>query len=58
MFVLTISMFTIEYDKLGNIQGIEIPSYNIITETDDIIIMEMKNEAQIKLLLEVLDASL
>ena len=58
MFIMTISMFTIDYDELGNIQNIEIPSYNIITEKDDIVVLEMKNEAQIKLLLEVLDASL
>lgn len=57
MFIMTISMFTIDYDELGNIQNIEIPSYNIITEKDDIIVLEMKNEAQIKLLLEFLDAS-
>ena len=57
MFIMTISMFTIDYDELGNIQNIEIPSYNIITEKDDIVVLEMKNEAQIKLLLEFLDAS-
>ena len=57
MFITTISMFTIDYDELGNIQNIEIPSYNIITEKDDIVVLEMKNEAQIKLLLEFLDAS-
>lgn len=55
MFIMTISMFAIDVDKYGNIQDIEIKEYNIITEKDDIIVTQLKYEAQIKALLEFLD---
>ena len=58
MFIMTISMFAVDVDKYGNIQDIEIKEYNIITEKDDIIVTQLKYEAQIKELLEFLDASL
>lgn len=58
MFVMTISMFAVDVDKYGNIQDIEIKEYNIITEKDDIIVTQLKYEAQIKALLEYLDASI
>ena len=58
MFIMTISMFAVDVDKYGNIQDIEIKEYNIITEKDDIIVTQLKYEAQIKALLEFLDASL
>ena len=58
MFIMTISMFAVDVDKYGNIQDIEIKEYNIITEKDDIIVTQLKHEAQIKALLEFLDASL
>lgn len=55
MFIMTISMFAVDVDKYGNIQDIEIKEYNIITEKDDIIVTQLKYEAQIKALLEFLD---
>lgn len=55
MFIITISMFAVDVDKYGNIQDIEIKEYNIITEKDDIIVTQLKYEAQIKALLEFLD---
>ena len=58
MFIMTISMFAVDVDKYGNIQDIEIKEYNIITEKDDIIVTQLKFEAQIKALLEFLDASI
>lgn len=58
MFIMTISMFVVDVDKYGNIQDIEIKEYNIITEKDDIIVTQLKHEAQIKALLEFLDASI
>lgn len=58
MFIMTISMFAVDVDKYGNIQDIEIKEYNIITEKDDIIVTQLKHEAQIKALLEFLDASI
>lgn len=58
MFIMTISMFAVDVDKYGNIQDIEIKEYNIITEKDDIIVTQLKYEAQIKALLEFLDASI
>ena len=58
MFIMTISMFAVDVDKYGNIQDIEIKEYNIITEKDDIIVIQLKHEAQIKELLEFLDASI
>lgn len=56
MFIMTISMFAVDVDKYGNIQDIEIKEYNIITEKDDIIVTQLKYEAQIKQFLEYLDA--
>jgi len=58
MFIMTISMLAVDVDKYGNIQDIEIKEYNIITEKDDIIVTQLKYEAQIKALLEFLDASI
>ena len=58
MFIMTISMFAVDVDKYGNIQDIEIKEYNIITDKDDIIVTQLKYEAQIKALLEFLDASI
>lgn len=58
MFIMTISMFAVDVDKYGNIQDIEIKEYNSITEKDDIIVTQLKYEAQIKALLEFLDASI
>lgn len=58
MFIMTISMFAVDVDNYGNIQDIEIKEYNIITEKDDIIVTQLKYEAQIKALLEFLDASI
>ena len=58
MFIMTISMFAVDVDKYGNIQDIEIKEYNIITEKDDIIVTQLKYKAQIKALLEFLDASI
>lgn len=58
MFIMTISMFAVDVDKYGNIQDIEIKEYNIITEKDDIIVTQLKYEAQIKALLEFLDVSI
>lgn len=58
MFIMTISMFAVDVDKYGNIQDIKIKEYNIITEKDDIIVTQLKYEAQIKALLEFLDASI
>ena len=55
MFIMTISVFAVDVDKYGNIQDIEIKEYNIITEKDDIIVTQLKHEAQIKALLEFLD---
>lgn len=55
MFIMTISMLAVDVDKYGNIQDIEIKEYNIITEKDDIIVTQLKYEAQIKALLEFLD---
>lgn len=51
---MTISFMNIEYeaDKLGNIEGIEIPSYNVITEKDDIGVVNSKIEAQLKTLID------
>lgn len=51
---MTISFMNIEYeaDKLGNIEGIEIPSYNVITEKDDISVVNSKIEAQLKTLID------
>ena len=34
------------YDSLGNLKGVNIPSYNIITEADDNLVKEMKLKAQ------------
>lgn len=34
------------YDSLGNLKGINIPSYNVITESDDKLVKEMKLKAQ------------
>ena len=38
------------YDSLGNLKGVKIPSYNVITEADDKLVKEMKLKAQQALL--------
>lgn len=58
MCILTLTLINIEQDTLGNIQNVDVPYYNIITEKDDIIVTQLKYEAQIKALLEFLDASI
>ena len=36
------------YDSLGNVQGVDIPEYNKITENDDITVVNAKRKAQKK----------
>lgn len=38
----------IEYDALGNIVGLDIPEYNVITQEDDLAVTHAKREAQMK----------
>ena len=38
------------YDDLGNVKGVDIPEYNIITSDDDILVTNAKKEAQANLL--------
>lgn len=39
-----------QYDLLGNLKGIKIPSYNMILKTDDNVVRRLKTQAQQKLL--------
>lgn len=52
MCILTLTLINIEQDTLGNIQNVDVPYYNIITEKDDIAVTELKFETQLKILLE------
>lgn len=38
----------LKFDKLGNIVGLDMPSYNRITEADDDVVVEAKKVVQLE----------
>ena len=53
-FILGVTILGFDCDGLGNILGFDFPSYNVITENDDIDVANAKQLEQIKIVSESL----